>query len=53
MLCIGTFQIWQVSTLQNSKEIAHCPTTSSYWMIDVGFSPNGDKVVTLCDTVEV
>ncbi|CAI8008597.1 Uncharacterized WD repeat-containing protein alr2800 [Geodia barretti] len=49
----GALKIWQVSTLQSSQEISHCSTNSSYWMIDVGFSPGGDKVVTLCDTIEV
>ena len=46
-------QVWRVETLDSSKQIAHCSTNSAYWMIDVGFSPNGDQVVTLCDTIEV
>ena len=29
-------QIWNVST---GKEVAHRPTGSDYWMIDVAFSP--------------
>ena len=42
-----------MSTLDKSKQLAHCHTNSSYWMIDVSFSPDGKRVVTLCDTIEV
>lgn len=43
-------QIWNVG---KSREVAYCPTGSDYWMIDVAFSPDGQRVVTLCDSIEV
>ena len=43
-------QIWNVST---GKEVAHRPTTSDYWMIDMAFSPCSQQIVTLCDSIEV
>lgn len=47
---MSSLQIWNV---EKSREVACCPTGSDYWMIDVAFSPDGQKVVTLCDSIEV
>lgn len=47
---MSSLQIWNV---EKSREVAYCPTGSDYWMIDVAFSPDGQKVVTLCDSIEV
>ncbi len=43
-------QIWDVAM---GTQLAHRHTGSDYWMIDVAFSPDGKKVVTLCDSIEV
>ncbi len=43
-------QIWNVD---RKLELTQQYTGSAYWMIDVCFSPDGSKVVTLCDSIEV
>jgi len=45
----GSLKIWNVG---RSSEVAYCPTGSDYWMIDVAFSPDGQGIVTLCDSIE-
>lgn len=42
--------MWNVSS---KCEVAQQYTGSQYWMIDVAFSPDGTKIVSLCDSIQV
>eukprot|EP00731_Ephydatia_muelleri_P006431 Em0003g679a len=45
----GSLKIWHISL---SREIGPIYTSSSFWIIDIAFSPDGTKIVTLCDSVQ-
>ena len=50
---VDTHKFTQIWDVVKGVQVAQLHTGSDYWMIDMTFSPDGKKVVTLCDSIQV